>query len=98
MSRTSLDPHPNKAVRSRAMQKIYFATAAPATALSGGLVPKPCSPAAVSHERSPHPGGAEMPPYVRRRLERVFRDDIARLGDLIDRDLSGWITTSRHGE
>ena len=36
----------------------------------------------------------QMPDDVRRRLRDLYRDDILRLEDLIDRDLSHWLAPS----
>jgi len=83
--------NPNKAVRSRALQRLYFATATPGHRAVRKLVPRRVRQRLLAMNAPPAPR-AEMPPHVRRRLERVFRDDVARLGDLIDRDLSGWIS------
>jgi hypothetical protein len=79
----------NKAVRSRTLQKLYFATAAPGHRFVRTLVPSPVRQRllAMNARSARRP---EMLPDVRRRLVRVFRDDVARLGELIDRDLSGW--------
>ena len=81
----------NKAVRSRMLQKLYFATAAPGHRAVRRLVPAPVRRRllAMNARATPRP---EMPSHVRRRLERVFRDDVARLGDLLGRDLSGWVS------
>jgi sulfotransferase family protein len=82
--------NPNKAVRSRALQKVYFATAAPGHRTIRRLIPSRVRQRLLAVNARPTPR-AEMPPHVRQRLELLFRDDVARLGDLLDRDLSGWI-------
>ena len=82
--------NPNKAVRSRALQKVYFATAAPGHRAIRRLIPSRIRQRLLAMNARPAPR-AEMPRHVRQRLERLFRDDVARLGELLDRDLRDWI-------
>lgn len=89
--------NPNKAVRSRALQRIYFGTAAPGHRVVRNLIPRRLrrrlleANARVS-EREP------LDPAVRKRLESVFRDDVARLGATLGRDLSAWTAATRTAE
>jgi hypothetical protein len=40
------------------------------------------------------PDGAQMLPQTRQALVEIFRDDVAKLGRLLDRDLSHWLKIS----
>ena len=82
--------NPNKAVRSPRLQRLYFGTAAPGHRLVKGLIPRRIRQRLLAANARPAER-EEMHAEVRRRLERMFRDDVARLGELIERDLSGWI-------
>ena len=82
--------NPNKTVRSRTVQNLYFATTAPGHRPVRALLPRRVRrkllEANVRQESR-----SELPDPVRRRLEQLFRDDVTRLGALIGRDLSSWI-------
>ncbi len=80
----------NKTVRSRPLQKLYFGSAAPGHRVVRRLIPRGVRQRLLTMNARPGPR-SPMPPHVERRLELLFRDDVARLGELIDRDLSGWI-------
>ncbi|MGH2837687.1 MAG: sulfotransferase domain-containing protein [Thermoleophilaceae bacterium] len=85
--------NPNKVVRSRTLQKVYFGTAAPGHRVIRKLIPRGVRQRLLAVNVRDEPR-TEMPPDVRRRLEHLFRDDAARLGELIQRDLSGWLEPS----
>jgi hypothetical protein len=81
--------NPNKAVRSRRLQNLFFGTAAPGHRVVKNLIPRPVRRRLLTMNARPA-ARAEMSPQVALRLKRVFRDDVARLSDLLGRDLSGW--------
>ena len=80
----------NKVVRHQRLQRLFFATDAPGHRAVKRLLPRPVRRRmlAMNAQAAPRPA---MAAHVRRRLEDELRDDVARLGDLLDRDLSGWI-------
>jgi hypothetical protein len=81
--------NPNKAVRSRALQRLYFDTSTPGRRVVRSLIPSRMRQRllTMNARHGPRP---QMPPDVDRRLQRMFRDDILRLGELLGRDLSEW--------
>jgi hypothetical protein len=82
--------NPNKVVRSRTLQRFYFATNTRGHRTVKRLLPPSVRQKllAANVERRPR---ADIAEHVRQRLARLFRADVARLGDLIDRDLSHWL-------
>jgi hypothetical protein len=80
----------NKAVRSRRLQRLYFGTAKPGHRLVRNLIPQGVRQRLLEANVRAAPR-KPMDPQVRERLERTFRDDVARLEKTIGRDLSGWI-------
>jgi hypothetical protein len=81
--------NPNKVVRSRRLQNLFFGTATPGHRVVKNLIPRPVRQRLLAMNARPAPR-AELSPQVALRLKRVFRDDVARLSDLLGRDLSGW--------
>ena len=81
----------NKVVRSRALQKLYFASSTPGHRAARRLLPKRVRRKLLEANVRREPR-AELPAHVRRRLNALFREDVGRLGALIGRDLSGWLT------
>jgi hypothetical protein len=88
--------NPNKMVRSRILQNLYFATAAPGHRAIRKLLPRRVRRKLLEINVRREPRG-ELPDQLRRRLEQLFRDDVTRLGALIGRDLSGWIGAGSGG-
>jgi hypothetical protein len=86
----------NKVVRSRALQRLYFASSVPGHRVVRNLLPKRMRSRLLQRNVRREPR-RELPEHLKRRLARVFRDDVARLGALIGRDLSGWIPSSPDG-
>jgi Sulfotransferase domain len=80
----------NKVVRSRPLQRLYFATSAPGHHAVRKLIPRSVRQAllALNRREEPRP---QLSPATRQRLERIFAQDVARLGDLLGRDLSAWM-------
>jgi hypothetical protein len=79
----------NKVIRNRNLQRLYFATGAPGHALIRRVIPKRVRQRLLAANIVE--GKREvMAPRVRRRLEDLFRPDVARLSALLDRDLSNW--------
>jgi len=81
--------NPNKAVRSRALQRAFFATSAPGHRVVRNLIPRGVRQRLLSMNATPAER-PEMAPETRRRLARTFHDDVARLAELLGRDLSHW--------
>jgi hypothetical protein len=79
----------NKVIRSRNLQRLYFATSAPGHALMRRMVPKAVRQRLLS-ANIVEAKREKMTPAVRNRLERSFRPEIARLSALLDRDFSSW--------
>jgi hypothetical protein len=82
--------NPNKAVRSRRLQRIFFSTATPGHATVKRLMPRRLRRALLERNvretsRSP------MSPELERRLRTQFAPAFPRLGRLINRDLSAWM-------
>jgi Sulfotransferase domain len=80
----------NKVVRSRTLQRLYFATSAPGHRAVRNLIPRRIRQTllALNHREERRP---QLSLSTRRRLEQMFAQDVARLGDLLGRDLSAWI-------
>jgi hypothetical protein len=82
--------NPNKAVRSRRLQRVYFGTDARGHRLVRNLVPRPVRQRLLALNARPA-AREEMDPRVRLRLAATFREDVSRLGELLGRDLSRWV-------
>ncbi len=80
----------NKVVKNRALQRLYYNSAAPGHRVITRLLPHSVRQTLLAMNVR-HVSRPEISPKVKMRLELLFRDDIARLGGLIGRDLSGWI-------
>lgn len=79
----------NKAVRSRALQNVFFGTAAPGHRVVKSLIPRPVRRRLLAMNAR-ETTRAAVAPHVAERLRDLFRDDVARLGGLLGRDLSAW--------
>jgi hypothetical protein len=85
----------NKVIRNRRLQRLYFATDTPGHAFLRNVIPKSLRQRllAANIEKAKR---EKMPPHVRQRLERLFRPEIARLSELLERDLSRWAPQIGH--
>jgi hypothetical protein len=89
--------NPNKVVKSRVLQGIYFATAIPGHRIVRNLLPRPVRRSLLAMNVRQEPR-RPLEPQVEERLERRFRGEVERLGELLERDLSGWLRAeSREG-
>jgi hypothetical protein len=79
----------NKTVRSRTLQKFFFASSVPGHRVIRNLLPGRLRRRLLEANVHREPR-AEVPTQVTRRLQQLFHDDVARLSVLIGRDLSGW--------
>jgi hypothetical protein len=80
----------NKVVRSRALQRLYFATSAPGHGVVRALIPAGLRRRMLAANVSEAPRGA-LPDALRHRLASEFRPEVERLSDLLGRDLSPWL-------
>jgi hypothetical protein len=83
--------NPNKTVRSRHLQELFFHTTGPARSLARRVIPRPVRRGLISANTRYEPRAA-MSPTLRRTLQDLFAPDVAQLGDLLDRDLSHWVS------
>jgi hypothetical protein len=79
----------NKKVRSRVVQRAFFATDFPGHAAVRRLLPRGLRRRLLAANAVVAPRES-ISPTARRRLEAMFRDDVERLAALLDRDLSHW--------
>src|SRR5581483_4810048 len=86
----------NKRARSARLQALMFHSEGQLRRLGRLAIPRNIRSALIRLNTSVEPR-VETPRPVRRQLLSLFEEDIVRLGDLVDRDLTHWLTLDEPG-